>query len=118
MPKTFSYFGLLALLVAGCVPGLAEDPLRVGQDQALRAVSSKTSPVYSQIARQLKIEGDVKVDVSITEEGAVDNIAVVSGNPVLLQCVKDAVKHWKFAPFKVDGKAAKAITTLSFSFKL
>jgi TonB family protein len=107
-----------ALLASFAVCGLAEDRMRVATDDAMHAATTKVAPTYSPVARQLKLEGDVKVDVSIGEDGGVQEVSSVAGNPVLFQCVKDAVKRWKFSPFKSDGKPAKAIATLSFAFHL
>lgn len=108
----------MTMFAALAIQGMAEDRVRVATDDALRAAVSKMAPLYSPMARQLKLEGEVKADVSISEDGTVENVSSVSGNPVLFQCVKDAVRHWKFTPFKAEGKPAKAVSTLSFSFKL
>jgi len=94
------------------------DGIRVSQEDAMRAVVAKVAPDYSPVPKQLRLQGDVKVDVEINEEGTIEKVISTTGNPVLVQCAKEALKHWKFTPFKSDGKAVKAITTLSFSFKL
>ncbi len=69
------------------------------------------------VARQLKLEGTVEVNVFISEEGAVERVETVSGNPILLKSVTDAMKHWKFRSIQEDGKAVKAVAGMSFSFK-
>jgi len=94
------------------------DDIHVSQEDAMRAVVSKVAPDYSPVARQLRLQGDVKVDVVISEEGTIEKVVSTTGNPVLIQCAKEALKHWKFTPFKSGGKAVKAVTTLGFSFKL
>jgi|SRR5579871_233725 len=109
---------LAVFVVALAIPALADDPIHISKEEALRAATNRTDPEYSIVAKQLKLEGEVKVEVSINEEGVVDDVTSVSGNPVLFQCVKTAVKHWKFAPFKADGKPAKALAALSFAFKM
>jgi len=94
----------------------ADGPVDVPRADAMRAVVTKVLPTYSDIAKQLKLKGVVEVEVSISEDGGVDSVSAVSGNPVLFNCAREAVKRWKFTPFKVDAKPVKAKTVLSFSF--
>ncbi|HJT87781.1 MAG TPA: energy transducer TonB [Bryobacteraceae bacterium] len=108
------------LFLSGVIaaPAAAGDSIHVSRQEAVKAATTRVEPEYSTVARQLKLEGEVKVDVVINEEGAVDEITPISGNPVLAQCVKEALKRWKFTPFKVDGKSVKATAPFSFTFKM
>jgi TonB family protein len=51
-------------------------------------------------------------------EGKVENAKIVSGNPVLGTAAVNAMKRWKFTPFVADGKTTRALTTITFEFKL
>jgi protein TonB len=107
----------LAALFLG--PGLAQDaPKRVTKSEGLSAATSRVPPEYPSIARQMKIVGDVELEVLVTESGTVEKVNIVSGNPVLTRPASEAVKKWKFAPFTTDGKAIKALVPVSLSFKL
>ena len=75
-------------------------------------------PEYPVIARQLKIEGAVELEAIVAENGVVEKVNIVSGNPVLTRPASDAVKKWKFAPFTSDGKPVKAAVPVSLSFKM
>jgi protein TonB len=114
-----SYFrtaaGLAAIL---CVTALAQEALKkVSKAEALEAATSKSSPEYPPIAKQLKLEGQVELEAEVTEAGAVDKVNIVSGNPVLTRPAVDAVKRWKFRPFQVDGKPARVLAPVSFTFR-
>ena len=115
-------FRLLSLaVVLGLSAGVlaAQDaPKKVTKTEGLNAVTTKISPEYPVIARQLKIEGAVELEVVVTEAGVVEKVNIVSGNPVLTRPASDAVKKWKFAPFTADGKAVKAVVPVSVSFKM
>ena len=66
------------------VAGLAQDPpKKVTRNEGQNAVTAKVSPGYPPIARQLKIVGDVELEVLVTESGTVEKVNIVSGNPVL-----------------------------------
>jgi periplasmic protein TonB len=111
--------GLPALVALFLSTGIAQEaPRKVSKSEGLNAVTIKVSPDYPAIAKQLKIEGAVELEVLVTESGAVEKVNIVSGNPVLTRPASDAVKKWKFAPFTHDGKPVKALVPVSMSFKM
>jgi protein TonB len=107
----------LAALFGGV--GLAQDaPKKVTRNEGLNAVTSKVSPEYPPIARQLKIEGMVELEALVTESGTVEKVNILSGNPMLTRPASEALKKWKYAPFTIDGKAVKALVPVSLSFRM
>ncbi|MGP8244048.1 MAG: energy transducer TonB [Bryobacteraceae bacterium] len=90
----------------------------MSKSEALAIVTSKTMPDYPAIARQLKLEGTVEVEAVVALDGSVEQVNIVSGNPVLTRAAVAAVKKWKFTPIKADGKPVKALAPLILSFKL
>jgi protein TonB len=54
----------------------------------------------------------------VAENGTVEVVNIVSGNPVLTKPASEALKHWKFTPFQIEGKPAKAVAPVSITFKL
>ena len=93
-------------------------PKKVSKADGLNNATNKVQPEYPPMARQLKIEGQVELELLVTESGAVEKVNIVSGNPVLTRPAADAVKKWKFAPFTAEGKVVKALVPVSLSFKL
>ena len=99
--------------------GFAQDaPKKVSKSEGLNALTTKAAPEYPAIAKQLKIEGAVELELLVTEAGTVEKVNIVSGNPVLTRPASDAVKKWKYAPFTADGKAVKVLVPVSLSFKM
>jgi TonB family protein len=92
--------------------GLAQAELRVSMADALKAAVKRPNPTYSPIAKQMRVAGDVEVEVSITKDGDVENVKVLSGNALLTAPVVKTLKEWKFSPF-----ASEAVTQLKFTFK-
>ncbi len=103
------------LLIAG---GALYGEMRVSTADAIKNAVRKAKPEYSAMARQMRIEGDVEVEVHITAAGDVGEVKPLSGNPMLTSMVSKAMKDWKFSPFTADGKPVPAVTALRFSFKL
>jgi len=79
----------LALLVALALPSAAADS---------RAVKSRVAPVYPELAKRMKIEGEVRLSVTVDAEGKVTDVKAVSGNHMLSSAAEDAVRKWKFEP--------------------
>ncbi|MFB3826226.1 MAG: energy transducer TonB [Bryobacteraceae bacterium] len=102
------------LIAAGALFG----EIRVSTADAVKNAVKKAKPEYSSMARQMRIEGDVEVEVHITADGDVGDVKPLSGNPILTSIVTKALKDWKFAPFTAEGKPVAAVTALRFSFKL
>jgi periplasmic protein TonB len=90
---------------------------KLTRSEALSAAVTKVQPEYPPVARQLKISGEVELEVTITEEGIPENVRIVSGNPVLTRPCVEALKRWRFKPFTDEGKAVKAVADLSFTFQ-
>ncbi len=91
--------------------------MQVTEAAAKEAAVAKTPPEYPAMARQLKITGKVELEVTIATAGTVEDVRIVSGNPVLTKSCAKAVAEWKFRPFLEDGKPARAKAPLSFEFK-
>jgi periplasmic protein TonB len=109
---------LLAMtFVAG--PGSGEEAIhRVSHTVALQSVTTKVVPEYSPIAKELKIQGSVQLDAVISEDGSVERVEIVSGNPVLTKPASEALKKWHFKPFTDGDKPIKVIATFDFDFKM
>lgn len=54
-------------------------------------------PKYPPLARLAQIQGSVVVQVKVDSSGNVEDVHVVSGHPMLLATVTEAVRKWQFA---------------------
>jgi TonB family protein len=107
--------GLLLLVLA--IPSRAEEePRRISQDEAKRAVTSKTVPEYPVMARQMKLTGTVELDAYVDTRGRVDRVQVINGNALLTSAAANALKRWTFTPFTTEGKPVRALARFTFSF--
>jgi TonB family protein len=107
---------LIVLCAVTPLPCMAE--MRVAQPEAMRAVVKKVQPEFNPIARQMRVQGDVEVEVRVSGSGEVIDVKVLSGNALLTANVVKAVKEWRFQPFHEKGKPSEAVATLRFAFKL
>jgi TonB family protein len=77
----------------------------------------RVAPVYPAEARLLRLEGTVILAAVVTEDGTVGDVNVVEGAAVLAQSAVDAVKHWRYQPYELDGKPLKKETRITIDFK-
>ena len=74
----------------------------------------KTSPpVYPSIAAKMRIEGTVKLDVTIDSDGSVSDVKVVSGHQLLASAAVEAVKKWHY-----ETAESKSTQSVSVEFNL
>ena len=79
---------------------------------------SSTPPVYPPLARQARIQGVVKLNATISKEGTVQNLSVVSGHPLLIPAALEAVKQWTYEPLLVNGTSVEIQSEIEVTFAL
>lgn len=91
--RSFLHFLLMACMFAAMVAStaLAEDQASSG-----RRVRQNITPEYPAIARKLSIHGTVQLTVKVGADGAVREVAVNGGNPVLVDASLKAVRRWRY----------------------
>lgn len=77
----------------------------------------KVSPVYPQEARQKHIHGTVVLKAIIGHGGDIQELTVISGDPVLVPAALDAGKQWKYRPYLFDGQPVDVETQLMMNFR-
>jgi TonB family protein len=88
------------------------------EDRSATRLLHRVEPVYPPEARAQQIQGAVTLDVQIGGDGAVHNIEVVEGNPVLSEAAVQAVRQWRYRPYSVDGHPVEMQTRVTIRFTL
>jgi protein TonB len=78
----------------------------------------KVQPVYPAIARQIHLQGTVQLRAVIAADGAVHDIDVISGPPLLVQAARDAVRQWRYRPYVLNGHAIEVESQVTVRFVL
>ncbi len=82
----------------------AQDVMRITESGARGSCRCKVEPEHPAMARQVRVEGKVQIDVTIDPNGVVENVKVLHGNALLSNSAVSAIKKWKFTPFPGVGK--------------
>ena len=93
-------------------------PIRVpGGEQAAKLIS-KVEPKYPPLAKMARIQGSVQLEVVISRGGAIKDLKVISGHPLLVKAALDAVQRWRYQPTLVHGEPGEVITDIQVFFLL
>jgi TonB family protein len=68
------------------------------QVESPRRVTFRVAPQYPAIAASMKLIGAVQLQVTVKPDGAVKQVHVLGGHPVLAQAAVEALKQWKYQP--------------------
>jgi len=93
-------------------------PLPVGGDVKAARLISSVPPQYPSIARAQRVGGEVKIDALVDINGQVAGMKIISGPVLLQQPAMDALRHWKYEPAQLNGKAVSMHLTVTVQFKL
>jgi TonB family protein len=109
--------------VPGLPQGMTFDPSRSLTTQRIAggvladSAKRRVPPNYPREVREGRVEGDVGVEIVVSEAGIVETARAVSGHKVLQEPAVEAAKQWTFAPTLVGGVPTKVVGTLTFSFR-
>jgi protein TonB len=97
-----------------------EKVYRIGEEGVTPPmVLSKAEPVYTDEARDAKIEGTVVLSLEIDSDGLAQNIQVVrSLDGGLDQSAITAVQLWRFKPSEKNGKPVRVMAKIEITFRL
>jgi periplasmic protein TonB len=79
---------------------------------------SGVEPRYPSIAVAARIHGTVLLAATISRTGAIENLRVASGPPMLAPAAVEAVRTWRYQPYLLNGEPVEVETTVQVIFHL
>lgn len=89
----------------------------VSADVMQKLIIHRVEPIYPAEARKQRIEGVIAVDMVVGRDGSVVSMHPLNGPPVLAHAAMEALRWWKFEPYRVSGEPVIVATTLAIEFK-
>ena len=87
----------ITLAVLGAL-GIGLSPQGFGQQSnGPRQIVARVLPRYPDLARSMRLEGMVKVTVTVAPNGTVRSVQALGGHPLLIKATQDALAKWKWA---------------------
>ena len=81
-------------------------------------LSQRTEPQYPADALAAHRTGDVVLEVLVGADGSVASTRPVSGDPLLVAAAADAVRTWRYEPYRVKGRPTEFQTDVTLKFSL
>jgi len=81
--------------VMPATPVTAVPPLRISHMSEGDLVR-KILPAYPPLARSAHVQGQVVLQAVISKQGAIENLKVVAGHPMLVPAAIEAVRQWRY----------------------
>jgi protein TonB len=100
------------------VPAAPKGLTHLTSTMAAGLLLRKVVPQYPAVARATHTGGTVVLAATISKEGTIINLRVVSGSPLLQQAALDAVSQWRYRPYLLNGQPVDVETTVNVIFTL
>jgi TonB family protein len=96
----------------------AEKPqAQVAAEVMEKLLVHRVEPVYPAEARKASLQGIIALDIIVGRDGSVVSMRALNGPDVLAEAAMDALRWWKFEPYRVNGEPAAVETTVAVEFK-
>lgn len=77
----------------------------------------RVDPDYPAAARPAKLQGVIVLEVVVGRDGSVLDVHAKNGPEILAKAAVDALRWWRFEPYRVDGQPVVVETTMAVEFK-
>jgi periplasmic protein TonB len=81
-------------------------------------IGVRVTPAYPPEAKENRIQGTVKLEITIDKEGHVAEMSVIGGPPELILSATDAVRQWLYKPTPLNGEPVRVLTTVGVNYTL
>jgi TonB family protein len=104
-------------LAPGPVQPLPTASARAANLQAATLIY-RVAPLYPDLARQRRLQGEVRVSATVGKDGALWNLKPLSGDPRLIPAALSAIGHWRYKPTTLNGEAIESEVIVTTAFEL
>ena len=94
-----------------------EQPIQVPTEVMQKLLVHRVEPIYPAEAQAQNLEGIIAIDLIVSREGSVVRVKPINGPDELARAAMDALRWWKFSPYRVNGQAVTVETTMAVEFK-
>jgi periplasmic protein TonB len=103
-------------------PPLMQQPkapkvVHLSQIDASKLVS-RVEPIYPVLAKQIGKSGKVELHAIIGENGTIQSLEAVDGDPMFFASAMQAVKQWRYTPTMLNGQAVKVDTYITVIYNM
>lgn len=91
--------------------------IRLAENEVRKGLIQRVEPQYSPLVRGSGLSsGSVVLRVTLRTDGSVQQVQVVSGHPLLVQSVLNAVRKWRYQPVLLNGVPVEVDTIVTVEY--
>jgi len=94
----------------------AEPKIAIRSSFVHGVILKQVTPTYPAEARTKGIQGMVRIYVRVDKDGVPQKLRVISERPELVRPSLDALKQWRYKPYKLNGKTVPFETSVDINF--
>jgi len=91
--------------------------VRVPAEAIQKLLVHRVEPAYPPQAREQNLQGIIALDIIVGRDGSVRSVRPLNGPDVLAKAAVDALRWWKFEPYRVKGEPVVVESTVAVEFK-
>ena len=112
--------GVVAGIVGGLVdfPPQSAEPVRLDFRKEEARPVTRVEPVYPDLAAQARVQGVVILEVLVDVQGLPSSVNVLRSVPLLESAAIEAVRQWRWNPYKLLEKPVPFWVTVTVNFRL
>jgi TonB family protein len=95
-PRSYSAAFLSLVLAILLCSVFTNTSFSQSQAAGKRHLVAQSQPKYPSLARTLRLEGVVRLEVVVSPEGSVKSVGIKGGHPVLADAAASTVREWKW----------------------
>src|SRR5580698_6450881 len=115
--------GVFDSMGSGTPPAMPARPITIARPVSISHMSEgdlvhKILPTYPPLARVARLQGQVVLQAVISRQGAIENLGVLAGHPMLVPAAIEAVRQWRYRPYILNGEPVEVETQITVNFSL
>jgi TonB family protein len=95
-----------------------DKPVRIGGRISEPRRVSYVEPLYPDLAKAARAQGQVVLECTLSVAGTVEGITVVGGHPLLRNAAVEAVRRWRYVPTLLNGVPVAVVLRVTVDFRL
>jgi protein TonB len=95
-----------------------QGPQKVTSIMLISKVIDLPKPIYPQMAKTMRAQGPVNVQILVDEGGRVISAHAVSGNAILIKSAEEAARRARFTPTMLNNQPVKVQGVITYNFVL
>jgi|SRR5581483_1365803 len=101
----------------GSSTAIEKPSVRLPAEEMQKRLIHRVEPSYPAEARAEDLQGIIALDIVVGGDGSVHHVRALNGPDVLAKAAMDALRWWRFEPYRVNGQPVTVESTIAVEFK-